>query len=495
MLADSLRKSILQAAIQGRLTQREVNDGDARDLLKEIQAERSKLISDGKIRRANSLPPISDDEIPFDIPDNWCWVRLGEIGKYIQRGKSPQYIERSSFPVISQKCVRWSGLDISSIKFISESSVKSYTYERFLLPNDILLNSTGTGTVGRLSLLREEDFANYKKMVADSHVTVIRLVGYVVEKYLLFYLSSPIIQDNMDTLTTGTTKQKELVLATVENIFVSLPPLAEQRRIVARLDELLPLVDALANDERELKAIEREFPDAIRKSLLQAAIQGRLTQREVNDGDVRDLLKEIQAERSKLISEGKVRRANPLPPINNDEIPFDIPDNWCWVRLGEIALLAMGKTPSRSDVSFWDGNIPWVAISDMRQGETITKTKERITSWALTNIFKDKIVKAGTLLMSFKLTIGRCCILGVDAVHNEAIVSIYPFVSPQIFNNYLMQSLPLLTGFGDVKGAMKGSTLNSSSLNNLLLPLPPLAEQRRIVARLDELLPLIEDLK
>ena len=234
--------------------------------------------------------------------------------------------------------------------------------------------------------------------------------------------------------------------------------------------------------------------DSLRKSILQAAIEGKLTQREPDDGDARDLLVEIQEEKARLVREGKIRRSAPLPLIADDEIPFDIPENWCWVRLGEITTLAMGKTPSRSDLSYWDGNIPWVSISDMRQGEAITNTKECVTSLAVTRIFRDKIVKAGTLLMSFKLTIGRCCILGVDAVHNEAIVSIYPFVSPQIFNNYLMQSLPLLTGFGDVKGAMKGSTLNSSSLNNLLFPLPPLAEQRRVVARLEELLPLIDTL-
>lgn len=234
--------------------------------------------------------------------------------------------------------------------------------------------------------------------------------------------------------------------------------------------------------------------DKLRKSVLQAAIQGKLTDRRPGDGDARDLLAEIAAEKARLVKEGVIRRAAPLPPVGEDEAPFDIPEGWCWVRLGEIIYFVMGKTPSRSDASYWDGDIPWIAISDMCQGETITKTKERITSLALSSVFKGSIVKAGTLLMSFKLTIGRCSILGIDAVLNEAIVSIYPYVSPEIFRDYLMQVLPLVSALGDIKGAMKGNTLNSGSLNNLFLPLPPLAEQRRIVARLEELLPLVDDL-
>ena len=187
------------------------------------------------------------------------------------------------------------------------------------------------------------------------------------------------------------------------------------------------------------------------------------------------------------------RGATALPLIPDDEKPFDIPESWEWVRLGEVIDYRMGKTPPRADLQWWSPDIPWVSIADMPENGHVLTTKERVSRSAIENLFGGRVSEAGTLLMSFKLTVGRVSILDIDAVHNEAIISIFPCHDEQgIFKSYLFLILPFVTQFGDSKSAIKGKTLNSKSISNLPIPLPPLAEQKRIVAKIEELLPLID---
>lgn len=235
--------------------------------------------------------------------------------------------------------------------------------------------------------------------------------------------------------------------------------------------------------------------DALKKALLQAAIQGKLTEQLPEDGDARDLLQEIQKEKTRLIKEGKIKKEKPLPEITEDEIPFDIPENWVWVRLGDYLDFTIGKTPSRGESSYWGRDIPWVSISDMNDQPEIHITKEKISNKALNKVFKGRIVPKGTLLMSFKLTIGRMSFLGIDALHNEAIISINPIIRNPIVDKFLFKVLPFFAQAGETKGAIKGETLNSSSIRRLLFPLAPLSEQDRILKKLDSLLLEIEALK
>ena len=171
------------------------------------------------------------------------------------------------------------------------------------------------------------------------------------------------------------------------------------------------------------------------------------------------------------------------------DTPFDIPDSWEWVRFKDLVDYSMGKTPPRKKTEYWsNGTLPWVSIADLVADGTVTATKECVNSFAAENTFKGKISKAGTLLMSFKLTVGKVSILGIDAFHNEAIISIYPFVDPdKITTMFLFATLPLLSQSGDTKSAIKGNTLNSDSLDALLIPLPPIMEQKRIFDKLHEL--------
>ena len=256
---ENLKKSILQEAVQGKLAPQEPSDEPAEALLERIRAEKQRLIKEGKIkkdkhesvifRRDNShyekldgIERCIDDELPFDIPESWVWVRLTDICEYIQRGKSPKYSPIKKYPVIAQKCNQWCGFSIEKAQFIEPESIASYGNERFLQDNDLMWNSTGLGTLGRMAVYKCA-LNPYEIAVADSHVTVIRpLKEFISPQYLYYYFSNPTVQSVIEDQADGTTKQKELSATTVRAYFVPLPPYNEQLRIVDQIEAVLPLV-------------------------------------------------------------------------------------------------------------------------------------------------------------------------------------------------------------------------------------------------------------
>ena len=252
-----LKKSILQEAIQGRLVPQIAEEGTAQELLERIKQEKLKLIKEGKLKKSaltNSVIFKGDDnrhyekignavtcienEIPFDIPDSWQWVRLNDICEYIQRGKSPKYSDIKRFPVVAQKCNQWSGFSLKKALFIDPDTIKSYGEERFLQDGDLMWNSTGLGTLGRMAVYTSDENP-YGVAVADSHVTVIRAMkNYTISQYLYSYFASNTVQSVIEDKADGSTKQKELATTTVKSYLVPLPPYNEQRRIVQRINEL-----------------------------------------------------------------------------------------------------------------------------------------------------------------------------------------------------------------------------------------------------------------
>ena len=230
-------------------------------------------------------------------------------------------------------------------------------------------------------------------------------------------------------------------------------------------------------------------PQELKNSIIQLAIRGGLVEQRTEEGSAEELYSLIQAEKK---SKG-IYNSKKMEPIKEDVIPYDIPDNWRWVRFGDIVEYNMGKTPPRAEAEWWKPEHPWVSIADMPENGHITSTKECVSMSAINEKFGNKVSQAGTMIMSFKLTVGRVSVLDIDAVHNEAIISIYPFYDDdKAIQSYLFKLLPTVTQYGDTKNAIKGKTLNSTSICNLLIPLPPLAEQKRIVAKIEELLPYIE---
>lgn len=231
----------------------------------------------------------------------------------------------------------------------------------------------------------------------------------------------------------------------------------------------------------------------LKNSILQLAIQGKLVEQREEEGTAKGLLEQIELEKEQLIKEGKIKKQKNLLEIKEGDAPFDIPETWEWVRFGHMVNFIMGKTPQRSEPKYWGNDYNWVSIADMVSDGYVDETKEKVSEVALKEKFKLSLVPKGTLLMSFKLTVGKVSILNIDAVHNEAIISIYPYGdSENTIRNYLFTFLPLISTYGETKGAIKGKTLNSTSLNNLLIPIPPLEEQKRIVAKVEELKPYVE---
>ena len=233
--------------------------------------------------------------------------------------------------------------------------------------------------------------------------------------------------------------------------------------------------------ENEIIALRNNFSNDLRKSIIQSACNGNLSIQH-DDESVIGILNAIKIKNNKEIN------------IVHNKVPFPIPDNWVWIRFDDLVSFDIGKTPARADSTYWGNDYHWISISDMVEDGLINETKEGVSQKAFDNIFKGKISKKGTLIMSFKLTVGRCSLLNIDAFHNEGIISIYPNYESEILKKYLMKILPFITKYGDTKGAIKGNTLNSKSLKELLIPLPPIEEQQRIIEKIEELLPLCNDI-
>lgn len=232
---DRMKQSILQYAMEGKLVKQDPHDEPASELLKQIETEKAQLVKEKKIRKRKPLPEITDDKKPFDILDSWEWVRLGDIGDYIQRGRSPEYDKSSkNHPIISQKCVQWMGISLNDAKYITDAFFNKLEDHRFIQQNDILWNSTGTGTVGRLNIVKR----HFDHVPVDSHVTLVRMNKHINSDYIYYYLCSPLIQDNLNDYLTGTTKQKELGLGNILKVKIPVPPLEEQKRIIAKIEKV-----------------------------------------------------------------------------------------------------------------------------------------------------------------------------------------------------------------------------------------------------------------
>ncbi len=393
--SQKLRELILQLAVMGKLVEQNPNDEPAYVLLEKIRAEKRKLSKEGKIKESKQLPEISDDEILYELPKSWKWVRFDNICSYIQRGKSPKYVEESDFPVISQKCIQWDGFKIDRAKFIDHLTVDKYEKERFLRTGDLLWNSTGTGTLGRVNVYVHEE-NDYDEVVVDTHVTVVRPL--MVDSYYLYcWIAAPIVQKNIENIASGSTNQIELATSTVKNHVVPLPPLAEQKRIVAKINELMALCDKLEGrrqKKQELQsklnssALDRMFSaenqkefeqnwhlicenfdllydnpenvEKLKKVILQLAVQGKLVEQNLEDEPASVLIEKIEERKKRLVKEKKIKQIKVLP-IKDDDLPFKLPDGWEFVRMGDIAeKLGAGSTPLGGSSVYQESGIKFI---------------------------------------------------------------------------------------------------------------------------------------
>ena len=489
MKAQDLKNSILQLAIQGKLVPQDANDEPAEVLYAKIQAEKQKPIKEGKIKKDKPLPPITDDEIPFEIPSTWKWVRLGDIA-VINGGfafKSTQYKDSGI------RVIRISDFDENGFK---NNKIVRYNYtddlEQYLIEkNNIIMAMTG-GTVGKSYFVSDLS----EKMVSNQRVATIKINSKANSEYINIVILAPVIQKLIQISKNSTNDNISMDL--INNFPVPLPPLAEQKRIVAKIEELELLVKQYDKAETELSALNYSFPEQLKKSILQYAIQGKLVPQDVNDEPAEVLYAKIQAEKQKLIKEGKIKKDKPLPPITDDEIPFSIPSTWKWVRLGDItSYIQRGKSPSYAGLGEC-----LVASQKCVQwsGFDISKAKYVTNDFAKT-LENFRFLQKGDLLWNSTGlgTVGRVCLLSDNTTQKCVVDShvtliraigclseyLYCFIkSPQVQN-----SIDEIT-----TGTTKQKELNLSVVINHLIPLPPLAEQKRIVAKVTELMQYCEEL-
>ena len=499
MTPQELKNSILQQAIQGKLVEQRPEEGTAEELFQQIQKEKQRLIAEGKIKKEKPLPEITEDEKPFDIPESWKWVRLGEIVvKTIKRGKSPTYIAKSNVLVFAQKCNTKAGyIDLSLAQYLDEKKLANYPQEEFMINNDIVLNSTGNGTLGRVGIYRNSDNPNNYPLVPDSHVTVIR-VNKSIDISFVFY-TLKYYQPILEKLGSGSTNQTELSAGTVKALLFPLPPLAEQKRIVAKIEEILPYIHRYEESWLKLEALNSRFPDDMKKSLLQYAIQGKLVEQRPEEGTAEELFERIQKEKQRLIAEGKIKKEKPLPEITEEEKPFDIPESWKWVRWGEIVNIVSARRVHQSD---WKTKgVPFYRAREIAKlADNGFVNNELFISEELYEEFsKTGFPSSGDLMVTAVGTLGKCYIVkDSDKFYykDASVICLenYAHLFPK-YLRFIMDSEMLKNQIRSNSGGTTVATLTMVRMEQYMLPLPPLPEQKRIVAKLEQLLPLCERLK
>ena len=501
MTGKQLKNSILQWAIQGKLVPQDPNDEPASVLLEKIRAEKARLIKEGKIKKdkkesiiyrgednsyyekfADGKVVCIDDEIPFEIPESWQWCRIKHLFS-MQAGKNIKAFELSDTPTSSHTYPCYGG-----------NGLRGYVNHYNTEGNFILVGRQGA-LCGNVKEVKG-------KFYATEHAVVTNGYGLTNLQWAFYFLWAL----NLNQYATATA-QPGLAVSNIIEVLIPLPPFEEQIRIASKIDNTLLYVDSFTKAQKDLEVLNKEVILNLRKSILQEAIQGKLVPQDPNEESASVLLQRIKEEKQRQVKEDKLKKKDVTDSTIfkgddnkyyeqigqeivdvSDEIPFDLPESWQWTRLGRIVRMSIGKTPARGDASYWaKATKPWVSISDMADYSHIKTTKEKISDTAASTLM-GAISPRGSLLMSFKLTVGRTSILDIEAYHNEAIISIYPYIDEEYaLRDFLFYSLPILANMGDSKDAIKGKTLNSKSLNSLLIPLPPLKEQRHIIKRLEEL--------
>ena len=518
MTGKQLKNSILQWAIQGKLVPQDPNDEPASVLLERIREEKARLIKEKKIKKdknesiiyrgddnshyekilATGEVKCIDDEIPFEIPKSWEWVRVRDISQsYIGLTYAPTDVSEEGIIVLRSSNIKDGKLDLTDIVRVN----KEVNEKLQVNINDIIIcaRNGSRKLVGKSAIITEKK----EHMTFGAFMAICKTKFY---NYIYLFLQSDSFFSQLRKVS-GTTTINQLTQNNFNNFLVPIPPQNEQARIFDKYNELLPIIEKYGKSEELLNRLNTELYSNLKKSILQEAIQGKLVPQDSNDEPATVLLERIREEKKKLVASGKLKKKDLTDSTIfkgddnkyyeqiggkyidiTEEIPFDIPNSWAWCRFGEYVKIKIGKTPARGETTFWNnGAYPWVSISDMTGYGMITETKEKVSEEAAQTQFGD-ISPRGTLLMSFKLTVGRTSVLDIEAYHNEAIISIYPYIDKEyITRNYLFYVLPFISNLGDSKDAIKGKTLNSKSLYKMLLPVPPLNEQERIINQIKQL--------
>ena len=488
MTPQELKNSILQLAIQGKLVEQRPEDGTAQDLYKEIQAEKQKLIKEGKIKKEKPLPEITEDEKPFDIPESWMWVRLPEIassslGKTLDKVKNTG----SPHPYLCSINVYWSGINLEKIK---EAKFEDDELSKYRLAKGDLLICEG-GEIGR-SCVWDYDYEMYYQNALHR----VRFRGDINPYYFKYILECYKYMGILNQYSKGMTI-KHLVQSSLYAICFPLPPIAEQKRIVAKIEELLPLIDRYEAAWSKLEAFNKRFPEDMQKSILQQAIQGKLVEQRPEEGTGEELYQQIQAEKQRLIKEKKIKKDKPLPEITEEDKPFDIPESWKWVRFGDIFDHNTGKAMNSSAKKVdKHGSIRKFITTSNLYWNTFDFSSVKEMFFSDDELSRCTVTKGDLLICEGGAYYGRAAIwdFDYDICFQNHVHRARPYKEIELLYFYYIFWLYKTTNMLQAKGtAMPG--LSSKVLHQIIIPLPPLAEQKRIVAKIEQLLPLCDMLK
>lgn len=491
MTPQALRDSIIHLAIQGKLVEQRKDEGLAEVLKAAIEDDRNEKIR-SKIAKVNKkIEPITEDALPFEIPDSWEWIRFGELVSY-NMGKTPPRAEPqwwgNDFPWVAISDMPENGHITQTKECVSTTAITEKFSGKISKAGTLLMSFKLT--VGRVSILDVD---------AVHNEAIISIYPYadedsIIQNYLFKLL--PYISKFGESK--NAIKGKTLNDASISNLLIPLPPLAEQKRIVAKIEELLPLVDRYEKAWNKLEEFNKRFPVDMQKSLLQMAIQGKLVEQRPEEGTGEELYQQIQAEKQQLIKDKKIKKEKALPEITEDEIPFDIPENWKWVHIGDVFSVGTGMTPLKSELKFYiNGTIPWIT-SSLTSQRYIKVAETYVTDYALENTSLT-VYPSNTLIVAMYgqgKTRGQISELLIDATINQACAALGNIIVDRSFISYVYYFF--LFNYEVLRKKADGTSqpnLNLTKIQKTLMPLPPLAEQKRIVAKLEELLPLCDRLK
>lgn len=488
MTPEQLKASILQYAIQGKLVEQRAEEGTAEKLYQQIQAEKQRLIEEKKIKKEKPLADIPDNEIPFEIPESWKWVNIAEMSIF-QEGPG---ILAKDFRAFGVPLIRIAGMqgDILSLEgcnYLDEVMVENKWNHFRLDLGDILISTSAS-----MDKICEVDEQTVGAIPYTGQIRF-KMLGGVSKEYFKWFIKSPCYMKQIDNQKTGG-MIKHYGPSHLRKMFVPLPPLSEQKRIVAKIEELLPLVDRYAASYEKLEQFNAKFPEDMKKSILKYAIQGKLVEQRPEEGTGEELYQQIQAEKQRLIAEKKIKKEKPLAEISEDEIPFDIPESWKWVRIPEIGTSSLGKTLNKSIDAGKEVNY-LCSINVYWEGINLDQVK---TAKFSTVDMEKYLLQRGDLLVCEGGDVGRSAVWDSDTemYYQNALhcVRFFGGINPYFFR-YCFE---LYKWNKILENASKGMTIKhlvQGSLHSILFPFPPLVEQKRIVAKIEELLPLCERLK
>lgn len=479
-ICDDLRQAVLQAAIQGKLTKQMPEDGNAVDLLKQIREEKAKLIKEKKINKEKEMSlQKSKRDKDFDIPDNWAWAHFGEITLNLDSVRVP--IEKSLREKQKNKIYDYYGASGVIDK------VEDYLFDKRLL----LIGEDGANLLARSTPIA---FIAEGKYWVNNHAHVLDVGKYLLLDYICLYINAI----DLSYYVTGTAQPK-MNQANMNSIWVSIPPLAEQQRIVARVEELMARIDDLEKTETELEKLKSAFPGDMKAALLQAAMQGKLTEQLPEDGDANEQINNIFAKKESYLWE-KGKKKVVLKLINEKDLNFNIPKNWSIIRLGRVVSI-LGRIGfrgfTRSDFTDITGAISLSPGNLLSSNEMTFETCSYI-KWEKYNESPEiKIQNGDLLLVKTGSSYGKCAVvenLPKEATINPQLARIVSHGVNISFLRFVFSSPFAKSQFESFVTGTATPTFSLEKIANFVLPFPPLEEQKRIVEKLDKLLPLCDDL-